>query len=72
MTVGYRVYEWLPHNKHVVGKYGAVNWNDGLHSMLRGRLNRLVMHTKEYTKSMAMLVKMLALAFAHKLKLNAT
>ena len=27
-TEGYSVYEWLPHNKHVVGKGGAVNWNE--------------------------------------------
>ena len=71
-TDGYRVYEWLPHNKHVVGKGGTANWREGLHSMLRGKLNRLVRRTKGYTKNVEMLVKLLALAFAHKLKLNTT
>lgn len=33
---GYRVYEWLPRNKHLVGKGGAVNWDDRQRSMLRG------------------------------------
>ncbi len=27
----YPVYEWLPRDMHVVGKGGAVNWNEGLH-----------------------------------------
>ena len=27
----YAVYRALPVNKRVVGKYGAVNWNEGLH-----------------------------------------
>ena len=39
---GLRVYrEWLPAGRHVVGKGGAVNWNEGLHSERRTRLNRL-------------------------------
>ena len=59
-------------NKHVVGKCGAVNWNEGLRSMLRGKLNRLVRRTKGYTKSIEMLVNLLALVFLAKLKLNAT
>ena len=25
----YKVYEWLPHNKHLAGKYGTVNMNEG-------------------------------------------
>ncbi len=45
-TDAYGVYRALPVNKHVVGRYGAVNWNEGLHSMLRGKLNRLVRRTK--------------------------
>lgn len=57
----YRVYEWFPQNRHVVGKGGAVNWNEGLHSVWRSKLNRLVRRTKGYTKSVEMLVYSLAL-----------
>ena len=71
-TDGYSVYEWLPRNKHAVGKCGAVNWNEGLHSMLHGKLNRLARRTKGYAKSVEMLVNLLAPVFAHKLKLNTT
>ncbi len=62
----------LPVNKHVVRKYGAVNWNDGLHSMLRSKLNRLARRTKGCAKSVDMLVNLLALVFCAKLKLNTT
>ena len=42
----------MPVNKrNVVGKGGAVNRNDGLHSVLRGKLNRLVRRTKGYSKT---------------------
>ncbi len=58
---GYAVYGWLPTSRHEVGKYGPVNWNEGLHSWLLGKLNRLVRRTKGYTKSVAMLVYSLAL-----------
>ena len=68
---GYRVYKWLPHYKHVVGKYGVVNWNEGLHSMLRGKLNRLVRRTKSCAKSVETPMKLLALAFFDNIKLNA-
>ena len=71
-TDAYGVYRALPVNKHVVGKYGAVNWNEGLRSMLRGKLNRLVRRTKGYTKSIEILVNLLALVFCDKLKLNTT
>ena len=58
----YAVYVgWFPPNRHVVGKGSAVNWNEGLHSVWRGKLNRLVRRTKGYTKSIAMLVYSLAL-----------
>ena len=58
----YAVYAgWLPPNRHVVGKGSAVNWNEGLHSVWRGKLNRLMRRTKGYTKSVAMLVYSLAL-----------
>ena len=50
-TDGYRVYGWLPADHHQVGKGGAVNWNEGLHSWCRGQLNRLHRRTKGYTKS---------------------
>ena len=46
-TDAYGVYGALPVNKHMVGKYGAVNWNDELRSILRGKLNRLVRRTKD-------------------------
>lgn len=65
------MYEWLPHNKDVVGKFGTVNWNEGLCLMLRGKLNRLVRRTKVYAKSVDMQVNLLVLVFCDKLKLNA-
>ena len=43
---GYSVYEWLPANRHVVGKGLEANWNEGKHSVLRSKLNRLVRRTK--------------------------
>lgn len=57
----YNVYKWLPANKHKVGKGGEVNRNEGLHSALRGKLNRLVRSTKGYSKSVEMLDASLAL-----------
>lgn len=61
----YGVYQsWLPPDQHVVGKGGAVNWNEGLHSWLRSKLNRLARDTKGYTKSAAMLVYSVALLLA--------
>ena len=54
-TDAYRVYDWLPSDRHQVGKGGAVNWNDGLHSWCRGKLNRLHRRTQGYTKNVAML-----------------
>ena len=71
-TDAYGVYGALPVNKHVVGKCGAVNWNEGLHSMLRGKLNRLARRTKGCAKSVDMLVNPLAWVFCDKLKLNTT
>ena len=57
-----RVYrEWLPVGRHVVGKGGAVNWNEGLHSERRTRLNRLGHRTRGYTKSRNLLERLLAL-----------
>ena len=60
-TDGYRVYDWLPADRHQVGKGSAVNWNKGLHSWCREKLNRLHRRTKGYTKSVAMLSGSLAL-----------
>ena len=62
-TDAYRVYEWLPRDRHAIGKGGAVNWNEGLHSKLRSKLNRLTRRTKGYTKSVEMLEHMLAIVF---------
>ena len=53
-TDGYRVYGWLPSDRHQVGKGSAVNWNEGLHSWCRGKLNQLHRRTQGYTKSVAM------------------
>ncbi len=33
----YAVYGWLPANRHEVGKYGPVNWNEGC---IRGCVGR--------------------------------
>ena len=57
----YRVYGWLPRNRHKVGKGSEVNRNEGLHSVLRGKLNRLVRKTKGYSKSVEMLRDSIAL-----------
>ena len=59
---GLRVYrEWLPAGRHVVGKGGAVIWNEGLHSECRTRLNRLGRRTKECRESRDLLECSLAL-----------
>ena len=58
----YRVYEWLPHDRHMIGKCGAVNRNKALRSNLRGNLNRLPMRTNGYGKSADMLKYPLAIA----------
>ena len=50
-TDAYPVYEWLPRDRHIAGKGGVVNWNEGLHSKLRSKLNRLVRSTKEYPRA---------------------
>ena len=62
-TDAYGVYEWLPRDRRVIGKGGAVNRNEGLHSKLRSKLNRLVRRTKGYTKSVEMLKHLLAIVF---------
>ena len=50
-TDAYRMYEWSPRDRHVIGKGGAVNWNEGLHSKLRSKLNRLAMRTKKWMRA---------------------
>ena len=58
----YRAYQgWLPSKGYAVGKGSAVNWNEGLHSAWRGKLNWLMRRTKGYTKSLEMLTYSLAL-----------
>ena len=57
----YRVYEWLPRNRHVAGKGLEANRNEGLHSVLRDKLNRLHRRTKGYSKSVTMLRDSIAL-----------
>ena len=48
----YAVYlGWFPAQRHVAGKGGTVNRNEGLHPVWRGKLNRLMRRTKGYTKS---------------------
>lgn len=49
------MYSCLPVNKRRVGEGGAVNRNDELHSVSRGRLNRLAQCTKGYSKIDVML-----------------
>ena len=50
----YGVYGGLPRNRHVSGKGGAVNGNEGLPSRWRDSLKRLQRQTKGYTKSLTM------------------
>ncbi len=57
----YGVYEWLPRDRHVAKKGGAVNWNEGLHSRLRDKLKRLQRRAKGHSKSLGMLRDSLAL-----------
>ena len=59
----YGAYGCLPVNKHRVGKGGAVNRNDGLHSVLSGKLNGLVRSAKGYSKTDGMLTLSIALVW---------
>ena len=58
----YKAYSVLPSARHVKGKGGEVNRNEGLHSKLRVRLNRLVRRTRGCGKRLYMLVGSLAMA----------
>ena len=58
---GRRAYEWLPQNRRVAGKDLEANRNEGLHSVLRDKLNRLHRKTKGYSKRVIMLRNSIAL-----------
>lgn len=61
-TDAYRVYRgWFPAERLVVGKSGVVNWNEGLHSVMRDKLNRLIRQIKGYSKSSSILSDSIAL-----------
>ncbi len=57
----YVVYAWLPQDRQVAGRGGAVNRNEGLRDRLRDRLRRLQRKTRGYNKSVAMLRGSIAL-----------
>ena len=59
----YGAYGCLPANKRKIGKGGTMNRNEGLHSVLRGRLNRLARRTKGYSKTDGTLTMLIALAW---------
>ena len=42
----YEVYNWLPSDRHVARKGREANRNEGLRSVLRGKLHRLARRTK--------------------------
>ena len=52
----------MPRDRHVIGKGGAANRNEGLRSKLMSKLNRLARRTKGYAKSVEMLKHLLAIA----------
>ena len=54
-----------------LGMVVAVNRNEGLRSMLRGKLNRLARRMKGYIKSVDIPVNPLALVLCNMFKLNA-
>ena len=56
-------YSVLPLIRHIKGKGSEVNRNEGLHSKLRVRLNRLVRRTHGYSKRLYMLVGSLAMVW---------
>ena len=57
----YNVYKWLPRDRHKIGKGSEVNRNEGLHSLLSGKLNGVTRKTKGYSKSVEMLRDSVAL-----------
>ena len=54
---------WLDPGSHVVGRGSEANRNEGLHSVLRGKLNRLVRRTEGYSKSVETLSGSLAMVW---------
>ena len=61
---GYDVYGCLlPAERHERGKGSEVNRNEGLHTKLRNRLNRLGRSTSGYTKKLEMLAGSLAMVW---------
>ena len=56
----YPVYQWLPADRHRMGKGSEVNRNEGTHSRWRDRLRRLQRQTKGYSKSLDMLTGSIA------------
>ena len=59
----YMVYGLPPRDRHVAGKGGAVNRNEGTHSRLRDRLRRLQRRTEGCSKSVEMLRDSIALVY---------
>ena len=59
----YKAYSVLPLIRHIKGKGSEVNRNEGLHSKLRVRLNRLVRQTHGYSKRLYMPVGSLAMVW---------
>ena len=51
----------MPQNRHVAGKGLEANGNEGLHPVLRDKLNRLHRRTKGYSKSVTLLRDSIAL-----------
>ena len=68
----YEAYSVLPLILHVKGKGSEVNRNEGLHSKLRVRLNRLVRRTHGYSKRLYMLVGSLAMVWSGTVYINAS
>lgn len=50
-TDKYWVYGWLPEDRHEVRKYGAVNRNEGMHSLFRDKSVYLKRRSKFLVKS---------------------
>ena len=59
----YEAYSLLHPASHEKGKGSEVNRNEGLHSKLRVKLNRLVRRTHGYSKRLYMLVGSLAMVW---------
>ena len=64
-TDRYAGYNWLPRNRHEARKGWEANRNEGLPSVFRRKLNRLVRRTKRYSKREEMLTGSLALLRPH-------